>query len=155
LWLAFHDDLADPKSDDPIARESTRLYCAAVNGAQVTLDPKPLREWMPNYRYGAHAFGQPNLEAVIESREKLLPWINEYSPMAHVSKDDPAIGLFYGGEEPVVGSSPKDPTHSAIMGVKLAELLKEVGVDGTLVHAGKSHPDYKNSADYLIDRLSK
>src|SRR4029079_8220529 len=23
LWLAFHDDMADPKSDDPIAREST------------------------------------------------------------------------------------------------------------------------------------
>lgn len=33
LWLAFHDDLADPKSEDPIARESTRLYCAVVNGA--------------------------------------------------------------------------------------------------------------------------
>src|SRR5688572_13263164 len=25
LWLAFHDDMADPKSSDPIARESTRL----------------------------------------------------------------------------------------------------------------------------------
>ena len=24
LWLAFHDDMADPKSDDPVARESTR-----------------------------------------------------------------------------------------------------------------------------------
>ena len=33
LWLLYHDDLADPKSDDPIARESTRLYCAAVNNA--------------------------------------------------------------------------------------------------------------------------
>ncbi|NDH00710.1 MAG: alpha/beta hydrolase, partial [Opitutae bacterium] len=25
LWLLYHDDLADPESDDPIARESTRL----------------------------------------------------------------------------------------------------------------------------------
>src|SRR5262249_58169250 len=57
LWLAFHDDMADPDSKDPIARESTRLYCAAVNGAQTTLDPKILREGMPNYRYGAHAVG--------------------------------------------------------------------------------------------------
>src|SRR5213078_3780453 len=57
LWLAFHDDLADPKSDDPVARESTRLFCAAVNGAQTTLDPKDLREWMPNYSYGGHALG--------------------------------------------------------------------------------------------------
>src|SRR5262249_1001720 len=32
LWLAFHEDMADPGSTDPIARESTRLYCAAVNG---------------------------------------------------------------------------------------------------------------------------
>src|SRR6185436_2073085 len=30
LWLAFHDDMADPSSKDPIARESTRLSCAAV-----------------------------------------------------------------------------------------------------------------------------
>jgi len=33
LWLAFHDDLADPKSSDPVARESTRLLCAAVIGS--------------------------------------------------------------------------------------------------------------------------
>src|SRR4051794_22304140 len=52
LWLALHDDLADSKSDDPVARESTRLYCAAVNGAQTSLDPKELRAWMPNYSYG-------------------------------------------------------------------------------------------------------
>ena len=24
LWLAFHPDMADPKSTDPVARESTR-----------------------------------------------------------------------------------------------------------------------------------
>jgi acetyl esterase/lipase len=155
LWLAFHDDLADPKSSDPIARESTRLFCAAVNGAQVTLDPKPLREWMPNYKYGAHAFGQPSLEAVLDNREKLMNWIKEYSPMEHVTKDDPPIALFYGGEAPVVGSSPKDPTHSAIMGLKLQEKCKEVGVECLLICPG--HPDakYKNSTEYLIDRLLK
>ncbi len=154
LWLAFHDDLADPDSDDPIARESTRLYCAAVNGAQVSLDPKELREWMPNYRYGAHAFGLPNIDSLIENREKVLPWIHEYSPKEHVSEDDPPIALFYRGEVPVVGSSPKDPTHSGIMGVKLAEHLKEVGVDVVLVHPGQSHEKYKSSTDYLIDRLT-
>jgi acetyl esterase/lipase len=155
LWLAFHDDLADPDSEDPIARESTRLYCAAVNGAQVSLDPKELCEWMPNYRYGAHAFGLPNIQALIDKREDVLEWIQEYSPIEHVSKDDPPIALFYGGEVPVVGSSPKDPTHSGIMGIKLAERLEAVGVDVVLVHPGQSHPKYKNSTEYLIDRLLK
>ena len=155
LWLAFHDDMADPKSDDPVARESTRLYCAAVNGAQVSLDPKELREWMPNYRYGAHAFGLPNIQSLIDNREDVLEWIKEYSPIEHVSKDDPPIAMFYGGEVPVVGASPKDPTHSGIMGLKLAERLKAVDVDVVLVHPGQPDPKYKNSTEYLIDRLLK
>ena len=155
LWLAFHDDMADLDSDDPVSRESTRLYCAAVNGAQVSLDPKELRQWMPNYGYGAHAFGLPSFQALIDQREETLPWIQEYSPIEHVSSDDPPIAMFYGGEVPVVGSSPKDPTHSGIMGVKLAERLKSANVDVVLVHPGQPHPMYKSSTDYLIDRLTE
>ena len=155
LWLAFHDDMADADSDDPIARESTRLYCVAVRGAQVSLDPKELREWMPNYRYGAHAFGLPNFQSLIDNRAEVLPWIKEYSPIEHVSKDDPPVGLYYGGEVPVVGASPKDPTHSAIMGVKLEERLKAVGVDTVLVHPGQTHPKYNSYVNFLVDHLLK
>jgi len=156
LWLAFHDDMADPKSKDPIARESTRLYCAAVNGAQTSLDPKELRAWMPNYGYGAHAFGLPNFQSLIDNREKVLKWIKEYSPIEHVSKDDPPIALFYGGDKNAkVGDSPQDPTHSPILGIKLAEKLKSVRVEVLLIYPGHPHPKYKSSMDYLIDRLLK
>lgn len=154
LWLAFHDDMADPKSKDPIARESTRLYCAGVNGAQTSLDPKELREWMPSYRYGAHAFGLKDFQNLFDNREKVLKWIEEYSPIEHVSKDDPPIGLFYRGDpNSKVGDSPKDPTHSPILGIKLVEKLKSVGVDVILVYPGHPHSKYKTSTDYLIDRL--
>jgi acetyl esterase/lipase len=156
LWLAFHDDMADPKSDDPIARESTRLYCAAVNGAQTSLDPKELREWMPNYGYGAHAFGLPNFKSLIDNREKVMKWIKEYSPIEHATKDDPPIGLFYGGDKDAkVGDSPKDPTHSPILGIKLEEKLKSLGVDVVLVYPGHPNEKYKSSTDYLIDHLLK
>jgi acetyl esterase/lipase len=156
LWLAFHDDLADPNSTDPIARESTRLYCAAVDGAQTSLDPKELREWMPNYGYGAHAFGLANFKELIDNRDKVLKWIKEYSPIEHVSKDDPPIGLFYGGDKDAkVGDSPKDPTHSPILGMKLEEKLKAEGVDVILVFPGRPNEKYKNSTEYLIDRLLK
>ena len=30
LWLGFHNDLADPKSEDPVLRQSTRLACMVV-----------------------------------------------------------------------------------------------------------------------------
>lgn len=157
LWLALHDDLADPKSDDPIARESTRLWCAAVNGAQTSLDPKELTEWIPNYGYGAHAFGLPSYKALAENRDKVLKWIKEYSPIEHVSKDDPAIALFYGKQDtpPVVGTSQKDATHSGVMGIKLEERLKAAGVECILVHQDKPHPQYKSANSFLIDRLKK
>lgn len=156
LWLAFHDDMADPKSSDPVARESTRLYCAAVNGAQTTLDPKVLREWMPNYRYGAHAFNLKNLDEVAKKRDEIMAWIKEYSPLSHVTKDDPPIAMFYGGEKnPKKGDSPKDPTHSALLGKLLQEKLNEVGVDCVLVYPGNPSPEYRNAYDYLIDRLQK
>ncbi|HEV8059557.1 MAG TPA: alpha/beta hydrolase [Gemmataceae bacterium] len=156
LWLAFHDDMADPTSKDPVARESTRLYCAAVNVAQTSLDPKELREWMPNYGYGAHAFGLPNFQSLIDDREKVLKWIKEYSPIEHVTKDDPPIALFYAGDKDVkVGDSPKDPTHSVILGMKLEEKLKATGVEVILVYPGRPSEKYKSSADYLIDRLTR
>ncbi|HYT92708.1 MAG TPA: alpha/beta hydrolase [Gemmataceae bacterium] len=157
LWLAFHDDLADPKSSDPVARESTRLYCAAVNGAQTSLDPKELREWMPNYGYGAHAFGLPSFQSLYDNRAKVLKWIKEYSPIEHVSKDDPPIFLEYPSQKvpPVVGEKQTDPTHSAVLGLKLEERLKAAGIEVILVYPGRTHPQYRNSADYLIDRLKK
>ncbi len=157
LWLAFHDDLADPKSDDPIARESTRVACAAVIGAQTSLDPKELREWMPNYRYGGHAFGFRNFQSLHENREKVLKWIKQYSPMEHVTKDDPPIFLEYSRQKtpPEVGTNQADPTHSAVLGIKLAERCKEVGVEAIVSYPDHTDPRYKNSVEFLIDRLRK
>ena len=164
LWLLYHDDLADPKSDDPVARESTRLFCAAVNGAQTTLDPKPLREWMPNARYGGHAFGVRTptnrdgaFQAFYEQREKLLPWIREYSPIEHVTADDPPVFLAYPNQKkpPVKGEEQADPTHSALLGIMLMEKLKDAKVEGILVYPGQTHEKYNSINDYLIDRLKQ
>jgi acetyl esterase/lipase len=91
LWLLYHDDLADPKSKDPVARESTRLYCAAVNNAQTTLDPRQMKAWTPNSKYGGHAFGLNNFGEFLAERENILPWIAEYSPHALLSADDPPV----------------------------------------------------------------
>ncbi len=39
LWLAFHGDLAEPGSADPVRRESTRLVCAGAASPQFSYDP--------------------------------------------------------------------------------------------------------------------
>src|SRR5262245_33970485 len=46
LWIGFHDDLAEPNNSDPVLRESTRLSCMVVIGAQSTYDPRKIKEWV-------------------------------------------------------------------------------------------------------------
>ena len=152
LWLAYHDDLADPKSKDPIARESTRLLCTSVIGAQTTLDPKKMKEWTPNSHYGWHAFGKKNFPEFLADREKLLPWIVEYSPYALVSIGDPSSCLFY-NIPPAIGKKQKDPTHTANFGIKLQERCVELGVKCEVVYPGALDVRYKTPTDYLIEIL--
>jgi acetyl esterase/lipase len=162
LWLAFHDDMADPKSADPVARESTRLWCAAVSVAQTSLDPAQLKEWTPNSRYGGHAFGfmDPNdiksrdtrFAEFLAARESMLPWIKEYSPIELVTPDDPPVYLTY-PTPPGLGQPQKDPTHTANYGVKLQEKCKAIGTECELSYPGA--PDVKHAQihDFLIDKL--
>lgn len=152
LWLAFHSDLADPDSDDPVARESTRLTCAAVKGAQTSLDPKQMKEWTPNSRYGGHAFGISGFATFLEKREEILPWIQEYSPYALVTEDDPAIYLEYGAA-PALGEEQKDPTHTSNFGVKLQEHCQANGVECELNYPGAPDVTHNSTTEFLISKL--
>lgn len=163
LWLAFHDDMADPKSADPLARQSTKPWCAAVMDAQTTLDPVQILEWSPNNTYGGHAFGYVwdksdktvEIRSFLKDREAVKAWIAEYSPYALVTKDDPPVYLYYPGSEPAKGSSPKDPVHSANYGALLAERLSALGMDHEFVYRGVAEPRSKNMAEFLVKRLKR
>jgi acetyl esterase/lipase len=161
LWLAFHADLAEPGSSDPVARESTRLWCAAVIGAQTTLDPQQMKEWTPNSRYGGHAFGfhgegrsgrDTKFAEFLANREKVLPLIKEYSPFEHVTSDDPPIYMTY-SSPPHLGQEEKDPTHTANFGVKLHEKLQSVGVPSELQYPGAAGVTPRSFQAYLVERL--
>lgn len=152
LWLAYHDDLAEPESKDPIARESTRLWCAAVIGPQTTLDPLQMKEWTPNSRYGGHAFGKKNFSQFLAERESILPWISEYSPYALISEDDPPVYMKY-NQPPALGQNQKDPTHTANFGVKLQERCEEFGIDCALNYPDAPNVKHETPTDYLIATL--
>lgn len=162
LWLAFHDDLADPDNDDPVRRESTRLYAAAVSGAQTTLDPKQMKEWTPNSRYGGHAFGFTGdpanrisqFDEFLAKRDTILPWIAEYSPYALVSSDDPPVYLFFNAP-PALGQEQPDPTHTSNFGVKLQEHCLANNVACELVYPDAPSVKHNTVLDYLIAKLKE
>lgn len=165
LWLALHDEMADPASTDQVARESTRLACAAVVGAQTSLDPKELREWISNSIYGGHAFGfaakgrtrEQEFDLLLENRDKVLPWIQQYSPIALVSADDPPIFLEYPNQKtpPTFGGKESDPTHSAMYGLQLQKAYRSARLQCDLVFPGNRDSEFSNSHEFLIHHLKK
>lgn len=152
LWLAFHDDLADPQSADPVARESTRLHCVAVTSPQTTLDPQQMLEWTPNSTYGGHGFGFKSFPEFLAAREQILPLIAEYSPYALVTADDPPVYMTF-NTPPAVGKEQKDPTHTANFGVKLAERCVSKGVSCEVVYPEAPDVKHPTPTAFLISHL--
>jgi hypothetical protein len=70
LWLGFAPDMADPRSADPVSRESTRLRWVMTFVPQSSLDPKQAQAWIPNNEYGNHAFGLPSMTDFIAEKLK-------------------------------------------------------------------------------------
>lgn len=153
LWLAFHPDMADAKSTDPIARESTRLACVMAFVPQTTLDPQLMKAWIPNNEYGNHAFSLPSMADFLAKRDSLLPWIEEFSPYTLATSDDPPVLLFY-DNPPNLGQPYKDPPHSANWGAGLAEKLKAVGIEHEINYNNDyAHMKYPNLFGFILVKL--
>ena len=101
-WLAFHDDMANPKSSDPVARQSTRLVCALPINMQSTYDPREIKTLIPGNAYKHRAliqlFDLPSdwnwdTAKVDADLDRLL---RDASPISHLTKDDaPAFLIHY------------------------------------------------------------
>ncbi len=161
LWLAMRDDLAECASADPVSRESTRLRAVAVKSPVVSLDPRQLREWIPNSVFGAHAFGFAELSRAaafapfLAARESLLPHIERYSPIAHASSDDPPVFMEFPNQDkpPVPGEAQTDPSHSAVSGLMLERKLQTLGVKVELRYRGDGKTGHANAQEFLMEML--
>lgn len=99
LWLATHDDMADPKAEDPVLRESTRLACAVCNGTQATYD---LTRWESFLGPVKPEFGTSDVEGAmfyhLSSRadlesDKGKAILKECDMLGWITKDDPPLFL--------------------------------------------------------------
>ncbi len=109
LWLATHDDMADPKSADPVLRESTRLACAVCNSTQATYD---LTRWeaflgpsKPEYgsdMEGAMFYHLTSKADLATEKGKTI--LQECDMLAWITKDDPPLYL----SNPLVVETPSN-----------------------------------------------
>ena len=154
MYLGFHDDMADAKSDDPIARESTRLTCLATGGGQTTMDFAWWHKNVPGY-------DQPHrdISAVFDANtpEGTRKIVTEISALSLIGKDDPPIFMSYGmkPDAPVpAGARARGwKVHHVVFGVKLKEKMDALGVEADLQYPG-ARTKYGSRERFLITKLT-
>ncbi len=133
LWLGFHDDLADPNSEDPVLRQSTRLTCMAVYNGQTSYDPRVIRDLFPGtdtYRHPA----LPQLYGVDFDELDNLPnekyrLFEEVSALPHLSKDDVPALLMYASDMDTKITSQGIGIHHPRFGKVLKEKMDQLGIE--------------------------
>ena len=138
LWIGFHDDLADPESDDPIARRSTRLAGMAVLGAQSSYDPRFIKSHV-----GGRAHEHPALRPFFGLKPdeplaspRVYPLYEAASAINLVSADDPPVFLYYSEPKGALpdDSEPGKGIHHPNFGVALREALEPLGIACAVRH---------------------
>lgn len=106
---------------------------------QTSLDPKEMKEWIPNIATYHHAFKLKTFDEYLAKRTELMPWIEKFSPAALVRRCTPAKAprIVYSGNPPPKPGDPlpKDASHSGTFCVKLQEICDGRGIpcrSGTL-----------------------
>jgi len=154
LWLGFHDDLADPKSTDPLDRLSTRVSCVLPFSAPASLDPRFILKHVGG-RPDVHpsmlpCFDVKSIDQLEQPEKRTM--VEEFSPINHASKDDPPVYLSYGRAPPdglhAETARHGMSIHSAKFGVVLKKKLDELGVECLLKYSG--HPPEEECLDFLL-----
>ena len=160
LWLAFSKDMAEPESDDPVLRESTRICCAGAFATQATYDilrwPEilnlPLHTTPEEMQMIARAFGLKSAEGIdlweqTEIREEL-------DFLGKMDKD--AVPFFvYNRREGGIPTNDDELQHHPLHASALKKKAEEVGVEA-VVYApaiGITHESGKDLVDFFLEKL--
>jgi acetyl esterase len=127
LWIGFHEDLADPKSSDPVLRQSTRIQAVGSLGGQTTYDPIKIKEliggkaWQHPSMFKVYGTTTPD-EALNPTPERRKLY-DEVSAITHLTTDDPPVFMIY--NEPDEDLPADAPPGQGIHHPRFARLLSD------------------------------
>ena len=149
-WLAFHDDLVDPDSSDPVLRQSTRLTAIAPYNAQCSYDPRFIKKLMNTDQVEEALiffFGMKSAADVADPKFHSL--FEDASPINHLTSDDPPVLVYYSQRnDPLPPNSAGElHIHHPKFGFALKEKADKLGVECTVL-LREDYPD-----GYPIDKF--
>lgn len=163
MWIGFHDEMADPNSEDPVLRESTRIQVIGTYGGQGTYDPIQIKRLI-----GGRAWEHPSIFLVYgvkTAKEALDPsperqkLYDECSAVTHLTKEDPPLYMVYNEPD---GPLPEDAKpgqgiHHPNFGRQLKEKMDSLGIENVFVNldGGKGKPGSEDMVSFFEKQFAK
>jgi acetyl esterase/lipase len=162
LWLAFHDNLADPKNPDPVLRESSRLTAAAATATQATYD---IVQWAGILGDAVNRFSRESdwpkfygLDTIGQVRGPEGKKIRaDVDMLGLITKDDPPVFLISSSDRDKLASL-GDINHTSLHARAVKKRCDEVGVEAVLRVTGDAEfaGDAKEGPiEFLLQHLGK
>jgi acetyl esterase/lipase len=150
LWLATHDDMADPTAEDPVLRESTRVLGASASGTQSTYD---IPRWQTDvyapvgFRFAdmlqadpsfaqriVSFYGEPTADIDVVFTPDIVDYRREVDIFRWMSPDDPPIHVSNTRPDTTVPTDTGALYHHALHAVALQDFAAAAGMSAD-VHA--------------------
>lgn len=159
MWIGFHEDLADPASDDPVLRQSTRIQAVGTFGGQGTYDPIQIKKLI-----GGRAWEHPSIfkvYGVTTAEEALHPTpgqqklYDESSAITHLTADDPPLYMVYSeADGPLPADArPGQGIHHPNFGKQLKAKMDDLGIENFYVHTSAARG--RNVAAEMLEFFQK
>jgi len=154
FWLGFHDDLADPTNEDPILKMSTRLTCMACWSGQTSIDKRDCRAWIGpmvlqfSYFTGA-VFGIPTDSMDTPSSYATFEMASPYN---WVTKDDPAVWMYYTYVDTPTTSS--QAIHHVNFGYHLKARMDSLGLESSILTPAFSGSVTTSAVDFFVKQFN-
>jgi len=154
LYVGCAADRADPTSQDPVERVSTRVTCVGAFRSQPSIDPKRMQEWVPGVKWGAPALVY-SFEESLKRRDELLPTIEKWSPDALLRKGAAPIYFEnnWGLTQPENVTEMDYKVHSPAWALGFQKLARQAGVACHVKFPDHPTDGYKDIWDFLVQRL--
>jgi hypothetical protein len=163
LWLATHDDLADPNHENPLMRESTRVLAAGHVNSQVSYD---FHDWFNffgadqvNKFLGSQVWSRYHFDSLgdlyTQEGELVRRFLDSYE---NYSSDDPEI-FFYNSLKNFLPAENGDQfLHHPLHAILLHERAQAVGAKSVLMLDGDSaikHSPFNEIQKFFFGKLKK
>jgi acetyl esterase/lipase len=140
MWIGFHEDLADPTSDDLVQRESTRIQAVGTFGGQGTYDPIEIKRLIGG-RAWEHpsifkVFGVRDAEEALHPTPEIKKLYDECAAITHLTPDDPPLYMVYSEADGPLPSDarPGQGIHHPNFGRQLKAKMDELNIENVFVY---------------------